>query len=79
MPPPFTDAEIAAVAVPTQLLLGEHSAMYDARTVADRVRRLMPDARVHVVPGASHDVPMHSVELVTARAIEIARRTGTTT
>jgi pimeloyl-ACP methyl ester carboxylesterase len=77
-PPPLTDDEIAAVAVPTQVLLGEHSAMYDARTVADRVRRLMPDVRVEIVPGASHDLPLHSVELVTARAIEIARRAETT-
>jgi pimeloyl-ACP methyl ester carboxylesterase len=77
MPPPLTDDELTAVAVPTQLLLGEHSAMYDAQTVADRLRRLMPDVCVEIVPDASHDVPMHSVELVTARAIEIARRAET--
>jgi pimeloyl-ACP methyl ester carboxylesterase len=77
LPPPLTDDELAAVAVPTQLLLGEHSAMYDPQTVAGRVQRLMPDVRVEIVSGASHDVPMHSVALVTARAIEIARRAET--
>lgn len=77
MPSALTDDELAAVRVPTQLLLGEHSAMYDARTVADRVRPLMSDVRVEIVPGASHDVPMHSIELVTARAIEIAQRAET--
>jgi pimeloyl-ACP methyl ester carboxylesterase len=41
--------------------------------VAARATELMPDARVEIVPGASHDVPMHSVELVTARTIEFAR------
>ena len=73
MPPPLTDDELGSLAVPVQLLLGEHSALCDARAVAARATELMPDARVEIVPGASHDVPMHSVELVTARTIEFAR------
>jgi pimeloyl-ACP methyl ester carboxylesterase len=77
MPAALTDDELATVTIPTQLLLGEHSAMYDARTVADRVRPLMPDVDVDIVAGASHDVPMHSIELVTTRAIDIARRAET--
>ena len=54
------------------MLLGEHSVLYDARAVAARASGLNPDARVEVVPGASHDLPMHSVELVTARTLEFA-------
>jgi pimeloyl-ACP methyl ester carboxylesterase len=77
MPPPLTDAELTSVTAPTQLLLGEHSAMYDASRVRDRVTALMPHVRVEIIPGASHDVPMHSVELVTTRAIEFARHTET--
>jgi pimeloyl-ACP methyl ester carboxylesterase len=75
MPAPLTDDELRALAVPVQVLLGEHTVLYDARTVAERVTRLMPDARVEIVPGASHDLPMHSVELVTARTVGFARET----
>jgi pimeloyl-ACP methyl ester carboxylesterase len=72
-PTPMTDDELAALSVPVQMLLGEHSALFDAAAVAERVTRLMPAARVEIVPGASHDVPMHPVDLVTRRTIEFAR------
>jgi pimeloyl-ACP methyl ester carboxylesterase len=31
----------------------------------------MPDARVEIVPGASHDLPVHSPELVARRIDEL--------
>jgi pimeloyl-ACP methyl ester carboxylesterase len=74
-PAPLADDELAALTVPVQLLIGEHSVLFDPPAVAGRVTRLMPAARVEIVPGASHDVPMHSVDLVTARTIEFARET----
>lgn len=78
LPPVWTDDELATLSTPTQLLLGGHSALHDARTVAERAARLMPDVRVEIVPDASHDLPMHSVELVTTRIIDFARRAEAT-
>ncbi|MEV8517082.1 alpha/beta fold hydrolase [Dactylosporangium sp. NPDC051484] len=75
LPPPLTDAELAALTLPVHLMLGEHSVMYDAQQVAQHAARVMPDVRVEVVKGASHDLPLHSVDLVTARAIDLARTT----
>ncbi|WBB67948.1 alpha/beta hydrolase [Micromonospora sp. WMMD812] len=74
-PPTLTDAELRAVTVPTLVLLGERSQMYDAGQVADRLRRLLPDGRVEVVPGAGHDLPLHSPDLVTERTIAFIGQT----
>jgi pimeloyl-ACP methyl ester carboxylesterase len=74
LPRPVTDEELAAVSAPTQLLLGGHSALHDSRAVADRANRLMRDVRVEIVPDASHDLPMHSVEHLTKRIIDFAQR-----
>ncbi|WP_229075609.1 alpha/beta fold hydrolase [Actinoplanes sp. DH11] len=67
VPSPFSDADLAAVSVPTLVLLGERSALYPAAAVARRLRTAMPAARVELVPGASHDLPVHSPELVADR------------
>jgi pimeloyl-ACP methyl ester carboxylesterase len=40
--------------VPTLIVLAGRSRAHDVRRVADRVRRTVPDARVHVVPDATH-------------------------
>ncbi|MEV5693208.1 alpha/beta fold hydrolase [Micromonospora globbae] len=64
---PLTDDELASIATPTLLILGERSQMYDAASVAERVRRVMPAARVEIVPRAGHDLPVHSPELVADR------------
>jgi pimeloyl-ACP methyl ester carboxylesterase len=69
-PPPLTDAELAAVAAPVQLLLGERSAMNDAAAVADRVRTVVPGWRVEVVPGAGHALAMEAPELAVRRVLE---------
>jgi pimeloyl-ACP methyl ester carboxylesterase len=68
-PAAFTDAELGAVTVPSLILLGQRSALYPAAEVAARLGRVMPAATVTIVPGASHDLPVHSPEVV-ARHIE---------
>ncbi|BCY10441.1 alpha/beta fold hydrolase [Actinoplanes sp. L3-i22] len=67
LPDTVTDAELAALTVPTLMMLGEHSALYSSIEVAARVRRVLPAARVEIVPGASHDLPAHSPDLVAER------------
>ena len=68
-PPELTDAELAAVPVPVQLLLGERSAMNDAAGVAERVRAVVPDWRVEVVPGTGHALAVEVPELVVQRVL----------
>ena len=68
-PPELTDAELAAVPVPVQVLLGERSAMHDAAAVAERVRTVVPGWRVEVVPGTGHALPLEEPDLVVARVL----------
>ncbi|MFJ1751773.1 alpha/beta fold hydrolase [Kitasatospora sp. NPDC088134] len=70
VPPVLTDAELDRIArsgVHAQFLLGARSALHDSPAVAARLARLLPDARVEVVPDAGHSLPMDRPALVTAR------------
>ena len=60
---------------PTLALLGERSQMYDARSVAARIRARIPGARAETVPGAGHDLPVRCVDLVIDRTLEFAAAT----
>jgi pimeloyl-ACP methyl ester carboxylesterase len=64
LPTPFTDRELGAVTVRSMILIGQRSALYPAADVARRLGRVMPAATVVIVPGASHDLPVHSPEVV---------------
>jgi pimeloyl-ACP methyl ester carboxylesterase len=61
-------AELENVTVPTLLILGEH----DMTTVehGEAMARAIPDARLEVVPGASHELPMDEPELVSRLVFE---------
>ncbi|WP_433824652.1 alpha/beta fold hydrolase [Actinoplanes sp. CA-015351] len=67
VPTPLPDNDLQAVTVPSLVLLGEKSALYPAGEVAQRLARVMPAATVEIVPGASHDLPVHSPDLVADR------------
>ena len=67
VPTSLLDGDLHAVTVPSLVLLGEKSALYPAREVAQRLARVMPAATVEIVAGASHDLPVHSPELVADR------------
>lgn len=60
--------ELAHVTVPTLLILGEH----DLTTVehGEAMERALPDARLEVVAGASHGLPMDEPELVSRLVFE---------
>lgn len=65
----FSDEELRRVLVPSLFLLGERSALHDARQVANRVGGLLPTAEVQIVPGAGHALPTDDPELVIARIL----------
>src|SRR5262249_14526480 len=64
---PVTNAELGATNVPTLLLLGEHSEVHKAKTVAARVRAAMPNVDAELVHGAGHALPVDKADEVVAR------------
>ncbi|MFD8782274.1 alpha/beta fold hydrolase [Kitasatospora sp. NPDC059599] len=53
----LTDEELGRLRAPALFLLGERSALHDAREVAARLHRLAPAARVDLVPDTGHALP----------------------
>ena len=72
VPPTLSDDDLRRVDVPTLVLLGQRSQLYDARQVAERLRAVVPAARVEVVPGAGHDLPLYCPDLIADRATQFA-------
>ncbi|MFJ9769632.1 alpha/beta fold hydrolase [Kitasatospora sp. NPDC101157] len=66
------DGQLRRLSAPTLFLLGERSALNDARTVPERLRRLVPAARVEVVPGAGHALPTDDPAAVLAGILSAA-------
>jgi pimeloyl-ACP methyl ester carboxylesterase len=69
-PPELTDADLAAVAAPVQLLLGQRSALHESATVAERVAAVVPSWRTEVVPGTGHALSIEAPDLVVQRVLE---------
>lgn len=53
-PTALDDAELAAIACPTQVLVGAQERIYDARVAAARAEELIPRADVQVLPEVGH-------------------------
>ncbi|MER6947510.1 alpha/beta fold hydrolase [Nonomuraea sp. NPDC000554] len=67
----FSDDELRALRTSRALfLLAGRSALHKSRQVADRLARVVPTARVEIVPGAGHALPMDRVDLVTERILQ---------
>lgn len=66
----FTDEEVRKIQSPTQLLLGERSAIHHAEQVAERISRLIPAARVEIVPGTGHALSTDAPGLVAERILK---------
>ncbi|MFD7640843.1 alpha/beta fold hydrolase [Kitasatospora sp. NPDC059795] len=69
VPPVLTDEELRRIDLPAQFLLGARSALHDSAEVAARIGRVLPTARVEVVPGAGHSLPMDEPALVAERIV----------
>ncbi|MEU1372496.1 alpha/beta fold hydrolase [Streptomyces triculaminicus] len=57
-PQHMSDEELRGITAPAFVLLGGESRVHDARRAGERARRVMPGARVEVVPGAGHGIPV---------------------
>jgi pimeloyl-ACP methyl ester carboxylesterase len=60
----FTDAELAAITVPTTIVLGRQSPIHDAAAVAARLRAVNPAIRVDVLPAAGHGSELLDADLL---------------
>jgi pimeloyl-ACP methyl ester carboxylesterase len=54
----LSDADLARLSVPTLLLIGEQSEIYDARAVRARAEAAMPCVDAVVIPGVGHTLPI---------------------
>lgn len=70
--PVFTDEELRSIRTPTLVMIGDREVIYDPEAVAERARRLIPGARVEIVPGAGHALFYDRPDVVNRRIIEFA-------
>ncbi len=66
---PFTDEELASIALPVLVLVGKRSALLRPRRVVERVVRLIPGVRAEVVERAGHGLNLEQPELVNGRLL----------
>ncbi|HKX29417.1 MAG TPA: alpha/beta hydrolase [Blastocatellia bacterium] len=52
--PIFSDEELRLLTMPTLLLIGQEDALRDARKVAERMRKLVPELTAKIIPQAGH-------------------------
>jgi pimeloyl-ACP methyl ester carboxylesterase len=60
--PIFSDEELRRLTMPTLLLIGQGDALRDARKVAERMRKLVPELTAKIIPQAGHalyNTPSH--------------------
>ena len=66
--PHFSPAELGSIKAQTLICAGEHDVVRQDHTEA--LARAIPNAKLWIVPGASHSVMMEKPELVNARVLE---------
>jgi pimeloyl-ACP methyl ester carboxylesterase len=52
--PIFSDEELRRLTMPTLLLIGQEDTLRDARKVAERMRKLVPELTAKIIPQAGH-------------------------
>jgi pimeloyl-ACP methyl ester carboxylesterase len=65
----FSDDELRTLRTRSLCLLAARSALHRSRTTAERVTRLVPAARVEIVPRTGHALPMDRPDLVVERIL----------
>lgn len=68
----FSESELRGISAPTLVLIGDREVIYNPRKVAAKAKRLLPDATVEIVPGASHALFYDRPDIVNRRVIEFA-------
>jgi pimeloyl-ACP methyl ester carboxylesterase len=69
-PAVVSDEELRTLHVPTLMLIGDHEVISDPTRALERARRLIPDLRGELVPGARHEMCVRQHRIVNARVLE---------
>jgi pimeloyl-ACP methyl ester carboxylesterase len=64
------DSELQALRLPALYLVGEHEKIYSAAKAIDRLKRVAPQIRTEMIPGAGHDITVVQSDLVSRRILE---------
>lgn len=73
-PPYPADADLAALRIPTLVLLGGRSVYHDARAAAARARRLLPVGEVELWSAASHAIAAECSDEVNERILDFVAK-----
>jgi pimeloyl-ACP methyl ester carboxylesterase len=74
VPPVLSDAEWRSLRVPVLFLVGEHERIYSPETAVQRLRRVAPQVRAEIVPGAGHDLTVAQADLVNQKILEYLKQ-----
>jgi pimeloyl-ACP methyl ester carboxylesterase len=72
---PFTDEQLRSITVPTAVLVGEQTEVFDAERLVRRARELLPHATVELVPGAGHALTASHVDVCASRVSHVTDAT----
>lgn len=73
IPPVMTDAEWGGIQVPTLFLVGEHERIYSAERAVSRLKRVAPEVKVGVIPGAGHDLTFVRADMVNRMILDFLK------
>jgi pimeloyl-ACP methyl ester carboxylesterase len=62
--PIFSDEELRRLTMPTMLLVGQEDALRDARKVAERMRKFVPELTTKIIPQAGHALHTTSSHII---------------
>jgi len=68
-PTPYPEEELAAVSVPTLLLVGDREQTFDPRRALANATQLVPHIQAEPLPGAGHLLAMDSAQQVNQRML----------
>lgn len=69
---PFTDAQLAAITVPSLVLFGAETVVNDLEVAVPRARNGIRSAEVHILPGVGHDLLWANPDQVIPRFLAFA-------
>jgi pimeloyl-ACP methyl ester carboxylesterase len=75
--PIFSDEELQRLTMPTMLLVGQEDALRDARKVAERMRKLVPELTAKIIPSAGHalyNTPNYIMPFLAAKECRIREK-----
>jgi pimeloyl-ACP methyl ester carboxylesterase len=71
-----SDEQLHRLRMPSLVLLGENSIVHEPGKVLARVRRLMPEAQVEIIPGAPHPLADTHAEVVNEKVLAFLKSHG---